>query len=158
MTRAATVVRKNTQLEEAIDAVSKLEERASRCSLSDTGAWTNQNVVYTKALRDMFPIAKAILKGAAPRRNAAAPNSRLRHARHPAEDPAERRQDEAGATNSKPRTCGLKSTIATRNLASGRTNHLRRRRHDLIPPREACRLGRAPKSSKKSGNRGRKHQ
>lgn len=64
MTRAATVVRQNKQLEDAIDAVSKLEERASRCSLSDTGAWTNQNVVYTKALRDMFPIAKAILKGA----------------------------------------------------------------------------------------------
>ena len=35
-----------------------------QCSLSDTGNWTNQNVVFTKALRDMFPLAKTILKGA----------------------------------------------------------------------------------------------
>jgi succinate dehydrogenase / fumarate reductase flavoprotein subunit len=32
--------------------------------VSDTGNWTNQNVVFTKALGDMFPIAKLILKGA----------------------------------------------------------------------------------------------
>ena len=73
MTRAATVVRHNEQLAEALDAVGRLEERAGRCSLSDTGAWTNQNVVYTKALRDMFPIAKAILKGALAATNAAEP-------------------------------------------------------------------------------------
>ena len=30
----------------------------------DSGNWTNQNVVFTKALGDMFPIAKLILKGA----------------------------------------------------------------------------------------------
>ena len=64
MTRAATVVRRNDQLKGALDTVSKLEDRARRCSLSDTGQWTNQNVVFTKAVRDMFPIAKAILKGA----------------------------------------------------------------------------------------------
>jgi succinate dehydrogenase / fumarate reductase flavoprotein subunit len=64
MTRAATVVRRNDQLKSAYDTVCNLEDRARRCSLSDTGQWTNQNVIYTKALRDMFPIAKAILKGA----------------------------------------------------------------------------------------------
>ncbi len=64
MTRAATVVRHNSVLDEAYAIVHGLEERARRCSLSDTGNWTNQNVVFTKALRDMFPIAKAILKGA----------------------------------------------------------------------------------------------
>jgi succinate dehydrogenase flavoprotein subunit len=64
MTKAATVVRHNVQLSEAYDKICELAERAENCSLSDTGAWTNQNVVYTKALRDMFPIAKAILKGA----------------------------------------------------------------------------------------------
>jgi succinate dehydrogenase / fumarate reductase flavoprotein subunit len=41
-----------------------LEDRARRCSLSDTGNWTNQNIVFTKSLKDMFPIAKAILLGA----------------------------------------------------------------------------------------------
>ena len=64
MTRAATVVRVNEQLSEALGIVSDLEARAAQCSLSDTGNWTNQNVTFTKALVDMFPLAKAILKGA----------------------------------------------------------------------------------------------
>jgi succinate dehydrogenase / fumarate reductase flavoprotein subunit len=64
MTRAATVVRRNDQLQEAYSIVSELSDRADNCSLSDTGTWSNQNVVFTKALVDMFPIAKLILKGA----------------------------------------------------------------------------------------------
>ncbi len=64
MTEAATVVRQNKELTSAYSKVNELEERSGRCSLSDTGHWTNQNVVFTKALADMFPIAKAILKGA----------------------------------------------------------------------------------------------
>ncbi|HEV3344425.1 MAG TPA: succinate dehydrogenase flavoprotein subunit [Pirellulales bacterium] len=64
MTKASTVVRHNNTLREAYGQVSELAVKAERCSLSDTGNWTNQNVVFTKALRDMFPLAKAILKGA----------------------------------------------------------------------------------------------
>lgn len=64
MTRAATVVRRNDQLEDAIGKVQQLRDRAANCSLSDTGNWTNQNVVFTKALQDMFPIALSILRGA----------------------------------------------------------------------------------------------
>jgi len=64
MTRAATVVRHNDALREAYEQVSELAVRAEKCSLSDTGSWTNQNVVFTKALRDMFPLAKAIVLGA----------------------------------------------------------------------------------------------
>jgi succinate dehydrogenase / fumarate reductase, flavoprotein subunit len=64
MTKAATVVRHNTQLQQAYAKVHELQERTRRCSLSDTGNWTNQNVIFTKALRDMFPLAKTILKGA----------------------------------------------------------------------------------------------
>jgi len=64
MTRAATVVRRNDQLRKAYDDVCSLEERWRECSLSDTGNWTNQNVVFTKSLGDMFPLAKIILKGA----------------------------------------------------------------------------------------------
>jgi succinate dehydrogenase / fumarate reductase flavoprotein subunit len=64
MTKSATVVRHNNQLSEAYEKVCELQERASRCSLSDTGNWTNQNVVFTKALVDMFPLARTILKGA----------------------------------------------------------------------------------------------
>ncbi len=64
MTKAATVVRRNDTLAEAYGTVCELEERARHCSLSDTGHWTNQNVVFTKALLDMLPLAKVIVKGA----------------------------------------------------------------------------------------------
>ncbi len=64
MTRAATVVRHNDDLDRAYAEVLELEARAARCALSDTGQWTNQNVVFTRALLDMFPLAKTILKGA----------------------------------------------------------------------------------------------
>ena len=64
MTRVATVVRQNDQLSEAVGKMADLKERVKRCSLSDSGHWTNQNVVFTKALTDMLPIAEAILKGA----------------------------------------------------------------------------------------------
>jgi succinate dehydrogenase / fumarate reductase flavoprotein subunit len=64
MTRVATVVRRNEQLADAYDEVCRMEERWRRCAVSDTGNWTNQNVVFTKSLGDMFPVAKLILKGA----------------------------------------------------------------------------------------------
>ena len=64
MTRTATVVRRNDQLTQAYDDVCQLENVWQQCSLSDTGNWTNQNVVFTKAVGDMFPIAKLMLKGA----------------------------------------------------------------------------------------------
>jgi succinate dehydrogenase / fumarate reductase flavoprotein subunit len=64
MTRAATVVRQNSQLDEAYEQIDGLHQRAQACALSDAGNWTNQNVIFTKALQDMFPVAKAIVKGA----------------------------------------------------------------------------------------------
>jgi succinate dehydrogenase / fumarate reductase flavoprotein subunit len=64
MTRAATVVRHNDDLDAAYQRVSELYQQAQQCTLSDTGNWTNQNIVFTKALIDMFPLALAILKGA----------------------------------------------------------------------------------------------
>jgi len=64
MTRVATVVRRNDELAAAYSDVCDMEARWQRCAVSDTGNWTNQNVVFTKALGDMFPLAKVILKGA----------------------------------------------------------------------------------------------
>ncbi|MEX0937864.1 MAG: succinate dehydrogenase flavoprotein subunit [Pirellulales bacterium] len=64
MTKAATVVRHNSELETAYAKVCELQERAQRCALSDRGGWTNQNIMFTKSLRDMFPLARTILKGA----------------------------------------------------------------------------------------------
>jgi succinate dehydrogenase / fumarate reductase, flavoprotein subunit len=64
MTRTATVVRFNAPLKEAFGKVSEMLERVKNCSLSDHGNWTNQNVVFTRALADMIPVALTILKGA----------------------------------------------------------------------------------------------
>jgi succinate dehydrogenase / fumarate reductase flavoprotein subunit len=41
-----------------------LEQQAHHCRLCDSGNWTNQDVVFVRALADMFPLAKAIVKGA----------------------------------------------------------------------------------------------
>lgn len=64
MTAAATVVRHNDELDEARRKVDELHDRARHCALADTGQWTNQNVIFTRALVDMFPLAKTILQGA----------------------------------------------------------------------------------------------
>ena len=64
MTEAGTVVLDNDRLSRAYQEVQALQQRAARCALADTGQWTNQNVVFTRALLDMFPLAKTILKGA----------------------------------------------------------------------------------------------
>ncbi len=117
MTRAATVVRRNDQLTEAIETVNDLQERAQKCSLSDTGTWTNQNVVFTKSLIDMFPIAQCILQGALMRDECRGAHYKPDFARPSitATDPAERRRlaekwcDEFEANNDK----YLKSSVAT---------------------------------------------
>jgi len=119
MTTAATVVRRNDQLQEAVEKVNELHERSKRCSLSDTGNWTNQNVVFTKALLDMFPLAKTILKGAFERDECRGAHFKpdFEMPSLTAEDPAQRRQqaeqwcDRFAANNEK----WLKSTIATWN-------------------------------------------
>ena len=64
MTEAATVVRHNADLAAAYEKVCDLERQAQRCSLSDCGDWSNQNVVFARALADMFPLARLIVKGA----------------------------------------------------------------------------------------------
>jgi len=116
MTKAATVVRRNDQLEAAIGTVSDLYQRAKKCSLSDTGQWTNQNVVFTKALLDMFPLALTILKGALQRDECRGAHYKPEFAFPPltATEPAARRKeaeawcDRFEANNAK----WLKSTIA----------------------------------------------
>ena len=96
----------------------ELAERAEQCSLSDTGNWTNQNVVFTKALLDMFPLAKTIVEGCtAPRRMPRCPlQTGLRHAE------PDRRGSTRNASAQAEQWCDrfeennrkwLKSTIAT---------------------------------------------
>jgi succinate dehydrogenase / fumarate reductase flavoprotein subunit len=119
MTKAATVVRLNKTLEEAYQTVSELAERAKRCALSDTGNWTNQNVVFTKSLRDMFPLAKAILLGALARDECRGAHFKPEFAMPglEAKDPAElRREAEKWCDTFEANTARwLKTTIATPN-------------------------------------------
>lgn len=117
MTRAATVVRRNDQLQQAIGRVDELHQRAMRVRLSDGGSWTNQNVIFAKAVQDMFPLAKCVLQGALQRDECRGAHYKpdFEKPSLTAEEPAERRRqaeqwcDEFEANNRR----FLKSTIAS---------------------------------------------
>ena len=64
MTDTCTVVRYNERLEECLRRLGDWKERYKRVKLSDTGMWTNQNLSFTRALRDMIIQSEAILLGA----------------------------------------------------------------------------------------------
>ena len=64
MTRSATVVRDNKDLEAALAKIGELDDRYTRVHMSDKGDWTNQNLSFTRALGDMLCIARVIVKGA----------------------------------------------------------------------------------------------
>jgi succinate dehydrogenase / fumarate reductase flavoprotein subunit len=139
MTKAATVVRENGQMTEALSKVADLSERVQRCSLSDTGNWTNQNVLFTKSLKDMFPLAKALLKGALARDECRGAHYKPEFEMPGIEsnDPAERRRqanawcDAFDAKNKK----WLKSTIATFDKSGEPTLSYEDVDTSLIPPR-----------------------
>ncbi len=84
MTKAATVIRHNAELQTAYEKVCELAERTKECPLADTGSWANQEVVFARALEDMFPLAKTILLGAlgAGRVPRVALQAGVRHARN----------------------------------------------------------------------------
>ena len=64
MTKIATVVRHNGELDDGYGKICEMEQQARSCPLSDRGEWANQDVVFLRALQDMFPLAKTIVKGA----------------------------------------------------------------------------------------------
>lgn len=64
MTDTCTVVRYNERLEETLVKCQEWKDRYKKVKLSDTQMWTNQNLSFTRALRDMIILAEAILKGA----------------------------------------------------------------------------------------------
>jgi succinate dehydrogenase / fumarate reductase flavoprotein subunit len=117
MTRVATVIRHNEELEDAYGEVGELEEQARRASLADKSNWANQNVVFTRAVEDMFPLAKTILQGALRRDECRGAHYKPELAMPDvdADDPAERRRqaeawcDRFEENNRK----WLKTTVAT---------------------------------------------
>lgn len=64
MTDNCTVIRHNDRLDRTLEQCQGWKERYRRVKLSDTGMWTNQNLSFARALRDMILAAEAILKGA----------------------------------------------------------------------------------------------
>lgn len=138
MTRAATVVRENRQLQEAYDRALSIQERSKQCTLSDTGNWSNQNVIFTKAFQDMIPVALCILKGALLRDECRGAHFKPAFAPKSLEsqDPAERRKeaetwcDGFSANNER----FLKSSIATWKAPEPEI-HYEPIDTSLIPPR-----------------------
>jgi succinate dehydrogenase / fumarate reductase flavoprotein subunit len=64
MTDNCTVVRHNDKLDQTLARCQEWKDRCKLVKLSDTGMWTNQNLSFARALRDMIIMAEAILKGA----------------------------------------------------------------------------------------------
>jgi len=64
MTDNCTVVRHNERLQQTLQKCQEWKERYKRVQLSDTGMWTNQNLSFARATRDMIVLAEAILQGA----------------------------------------------------------------------------------------------
>ncbi len=64
MTDNCTVVRYNEKLEVSLNRCQEWKQRYAKVKLSDTGMWTNQNLSFTRAVRDMILLAETILKGA----------------------------------------------------------------------------------------------
>jgi succinate dehydrogenase / fumarate reductase flavoprotein subunit len=117
MTDNCTVVRDNAKLEATMERCQEWKQRYQKVKLSDTGMWTNQNLSFTRAVRDMLVQAEAILKGALARNE-----SRGTHYK-----PAFPERNDAEF---------LKATIASYNAADGSTSiSFAPVDTSLIPPR-----------------------
>jgi succinate dehydrogenase / fumarate reductase flavoprotein subunit len=64
MTDNCTVVRHNDKLRQTLAKCQEWKDRYRRVKLSDTLLWSNQNLSFARALRDMIVMAEAILTGA----------------------------------------------------------------------------------------------
>ncbi len=62
MTETCSVVRHNEKMEQTLAHLQDWKARYRNIKLSDTLMWTNQNLSFTRALRDMIIVAEAILK------------------------------------------------------------------------------------------------
>jgi succinate dehydrogenase / fumarate reductase flavoprotein subunit len=99
MTDNCTVVRYNEKLEETLVRCQQWKQRYRKVKLSDTGMWTNQNLSFARAVRDMIVQAEAILQGALMRNESRGAHYKPQH--------PERRDEEF-----------LKATIASYDVAS----------------------------------------
>ncbi len=103
MTETCTVVRYNDRLTKTLEACEQWKQRYQNVRLSDTSMWSNQNLSFTRSLRDMILLAEAILRGALQR-------DESRGAHYKPDFP---NRDDANF---------LKTTIATYDPATNKTN------------------------------------
>jgi succinate dehydrogenase / fumarate reductase flavoprotein subunit len=68
MTAACTVVKEEKRMQQAANVLAQLKEDYKSIKLTDTGAWTNQNLAFARALGDMIRYAQAILAGSIARK------------------------------------------------------------------------------------------
>ncbi|MDX1682430.1 MAG: succinate dehydrogenase flavoprotein subunit, partial [Phycisphaeraceae bacterium] len=61
LTDTCTVVREGGKMEKTYESLREMKEQAKDMRLSDTGVWTNQNLSFARALRDMLIYGEAIL-------------------------------------------------------------------------------------------------
>ncbi|MCC6680098.1 MAG: FAD-binding protein [Phycisphaeraceae bacterium] len=61
MTAAATVVKEESRMQQARESVRQMKQQYKSIKLADAGGWTNQNLMFARALGDMLPYAEAIL-------------------------------------------------------------------------------------------------
>ena len=122
--------------------VCELAERAEHCSLSDTGNWTNQNVVFTKALLDMFPLAKAILKGALQRDECRGAHFKPEFAmpghRRPPTRPSIAARPRPGATGSRKTRASGSNRRSPRYVADGEPELTYEERRHVVDPAAAA--------------------
>ena len=147
MTKSATVVRHNDDMQAAYAKVCELQQQAARCSLSDTSRWANQTRSSPGPWKTCSRWPRRSCKGPSPATNAAAPHYKPEFAMPEitATDPAERRReaeawcDRFEANNRK----WLKSTIAACGGRRRAAAELRRRQHQPdSAPAAAVRPGR----------------
>lgn len=122
MTKAATVVRHNEVLREAYARVCEMEQQSRRCCVADASGWANQNVVFARAVEDMFPLAKTILLGALRRDECRGAHYKPEFAMPSIEtdDPVDRRrQAEAWCDRFEANTRKWLKTTVARHVADG---------------------------------------
>ena len=64
MTNNMTVVRHNKKLQETDDKIQELLARFKNINMTDTARWNNQGVAFTRQLRNMLELARAMTIGA----------------------------------------------------------------------------------------------
>jgi len=68
MTDHCTVVRNEEGMSQAYHVLRRLKDQYKQIKLSDAGTWTNQTLVFARALGDMLIYAEAVLAGALARK------------------------------------------------------------------------------------------